>query len=159
MNKTIYIRDEDVPVWDHAKELAGDKLSPVIVAGLKQFIAEKDVEEAEAKGFERIELAYADASEHGIPKRKAFYGKWIFPPSKPTYYEEEYAPVSYNFAVAQTAKGSFVIYSWTEDEGDPHDYILSVHPSLEAAASDQRTNFAARKAIEAIGVPVEELDI
>jgi hypothetical protein len=34
-----------------------------------------------------------------------------------------------------------------------------VFPSLETAAADKDINYAARKAIEAIGVPVEELDI
>jgi len=82
MNKTIYLRDEEGPVWERARELAGDKLSPVIVTALKHFVAAK---EAESKDFERIQLDFDDSDDHNLPKRKAFYGRWVFPPSKPYY--------------------------------------------------------------------------
>src|SRR5665213_110800 len=52
VNKTIYVRDEDVPTWEKAKGLAGDKLSPIIASALKRYVAE---EEWKQKGFERIE--------------------------------------------------------------------------------------------------------
>ena len=83
MNKTIYIRDEDVQTWDRARELAGDKLAPVIVDGLKRFIKEKEAEAIVEKGFERIEVEFSDATAHHIPRKKAFYGRWVFPYSKP----------------------------------------------------------------------------
>ena len=80
MTKTIYVKDEDVALWDRAREIAGEKLSPVIIEGLKRFVAEKD---AEAKGFARIEVHYSDSDAHNIPRAKAFYGRWIFPPTNP----------------------------------------------------------------------------
>ncbi len=156
MNKTIYLRDEEGPIWERARELAGDRLSPVIVSALKRFIAE---EEAKPKSFERIQVSFNDANAHGIPKAKAFYGRWIFPPSKPIQMSDEEGTEADFYAVAVTAKGAAVVYRWSEDREHRWGQKFLVYSSLEAAAADDDVNYAARKAIEAIGVPVEELDI
>ncbi len=42
MNKTIYIRDEDAPTWEKAREASGGHLSPIIMAALKQWLAEQE---------------------------------------------------------------------------------------------------------------------
>ena len=161
MNKTIYIRDEDAQVWDKARELAGDKLSPTIVDGLKQYIAKREAEEAESKGFWRIEVSFNDSDEHGIPKVKAFTGKWIFPPQFPVKVEsDEIEKPDYFYAVALTAKGSVVTYSWLSDqETSKYFERFRVFPSLERAAADNDLNLAIRETIKRIGVRVEELDI
>lgn len=159
MNKTIYIRDEDVSVWDRAKELAGDKLAPVIVQGLKKFIAEKEVEATAAKGFERLELKFNDSMAHYIPKKKAFVGRWLYAPDKPADFYTQEGDRAYRYAVALTAKGNVVIYSWEEDGESQWNNKFEVFPSLEAAAANNDTNNVARKAIRELGVPVEELDI
>jgi hypothetical protein len=160
MNKTIYLRDEEGPIWERARELAGDKLSPVIVAALKRFIAEMEAKEDEAKGFERIQVSYNDSDDHGIPKMKAFHGKWVFPPSKPYDDYDDSRDSCHKFAVAVTAKGAAVVHCWREDsEACCWEYKFAVYPSLVAAAADSHMGFAARRAIEKIGVPVEELDI
>lgn len=158
MNKTIYLRDEEAPIWERARELAGDKLSPVIVAALKHFIAQK---EAEPKGFERIELSFSDSEDHYVPKRKAFLGKWVFSPAEPFAVEDEENPATYNTAVGITPRGSAVFYSWTNDHinGRREGFRFAVYPSLAAAAANPYINHEARAAIEKIGVPVEELDI
>jgi hypothetical protein len=154
MNKTIYLRDEEGPIWERARELAGDKLSPVIVVALKRFIADK---ESIPKGFERIEVPFHDFDDHDIPKVKAFYGRWIFPPLKPIEQFDDFA--TYFYAVAITGKGAAVIFSWIESDEHRRRYQFQVYPSLGEAAAHQEVNYAARRAIEAIGVPVEELDI
>lgn len=159
MNKTLYIRDEDTQVWDRARELAGDKLSPVIVAGLKSFIANKEAEEAESKGFGRIEVSYNDASEHGIPKRKAFSGKWIYTPDEPLELASEDGITIFSYAIAQTAKRNFAFLSWETDWEGKGNYRFQVFPTLEAAAANKNLNAAARQAIKKLGVAVEELDI
>jgi hypothetical protein len=159
MNKTIYIRDEDTPVWDRARELAGDKLSPVIVDSLKRFIAQKEREELAWKGFERIELGFLDADDHGMPKRKAFMGQWIIPPDKAVDSTSDDPERSHLFAVARTAKGAFVIYSWYEDMDGESPREFTVFQSLAEAAATSSHNYAAVKAIEILGVPIEELDI
>ncbi len=167
MNRTIYIKDEDSPIWDRARELAGEKLSPVIIAFLKQYILEK---EALAKGFEKIRVSFRDADQNYVPKIKAFNGRWIFPPEKPfesnsmqDFHDDDLRRC---FAVALTAKGSVVVYAWlidTSEDADAPDGKCSerflVYPSLEKAAADLHVNSAIVSAIDKIGVPVEELDI
>jgi hypothetical protein len=160
MNKTIYLREEEGPIWERARELAGDKLSPVIVTALKRFIAD---EESKPRGFERIVLEYNDADDHNLPKRKAFYGKWVMPP------HDAYPPLPSSIspfqsrrqcAVAVTAKGNAVFLSWDENPlGGKLNYKFDYFESLERAAQELKLNGAARAAIEKIGVPVEELDI
>lgn len=155
MNKTIYLRDEEGPIWERARELAADKLSPVIVDALKRFIVEK---EAEAKGFERIQVQFFDAADHGLPKAKAFYGKWIFSDTKPLASLD--IPTRHYYAVALTAKGAAVFYTWDDGPGGDSNRRFEVFSSLHAAAATQiRLNWAALKAMEKLGVPVEELDI
>jgi len=158
MNKTVYLRDEEGPVWERARELAGDKLSPVIVSALRQFVA---TEEAKPRGFERIELSFEDADDHDLPKRKAFYGKWVFSPAEPLVVEDGENPEAYNSAVAVTQRGQAVFHTWWEDhQNDRRDrFKFVVRPSLAVAAADPYLNHAARAAIEKIGVPIEELDI
>jgi hypothetical protein len=160
MNKTIYLRDEQGLIWERARELAGDKLSPVIVAALKRFIADQEAKAEEAKGFERIQVSYNDSVANGIPRVKAFYGKWVFPPSKPLdEHDEDNRDVLHRLAVAITAKGAAVVHCWREDPEHRWEEKFSVFPSLVAAAADSHVNWAVRSAIRKIGVPVEELDI
>jgi len=162
MNKTIYIRDEDIPIWDRAKELAGDKLSPVIMEGLKRFVAER---EAAAKGFERIEIKYEDALDHRVPKIKAFYGRWIIPPSKPLVLTSELGDKQWKQSVAQTGKGNWVVYSETHHcdplDGQPLGEACKflVFESASEGAADDEVGYAVRLAIEQRGIQVEELDI
>lgn len=159
MNKTLYLRDEDSAVWDRARELAGEKLSPVIVTGLKRFIAEKETEEALAKGFCRIEVSFNDSEEHGIPKKKAFTGRWIFPPYLPDKWTSEQG-IEYYYALALTARGSVVVYSWRSYSENPKDAErFRVFSSLEEAAAVLDLNSTVRRAMETVGILVEELDI
>jgi len=159
VNKTIYVRDEDVTVWDHAKELAGEKLAPVIIDGLKKFVIAREAEDSLAKGFERIEVGFNDADDHNIPRRKAFIGRWIFPPTAPTNATCQDNEQVDSCAVALTPKGAAVFYSWTADREGMWGFRFDVFPSLEEAARHNRLDWAARQTIRKIGVPVEELDI
>lgn len=158
MNRTIYVRDEDVPTWERARELAGDKLSPVILDGLRRFVATK---EAEGKGFERIEVLYQDAAENGLPKAKAFFGRWIFPRDKPYRLETDGAFGSSQdcTAVAVTAKGRIVILQWHEYEGEPSAQFFKVYDTLNEAMAENVNPRIIAAIMEQLGVAVEELDI
>jgi hypothetical protein len=158
MNKTIYIRDEDVSVWERARELAGDKLAPIIMTGLKRFIAEREAQEAAAKGFERIELEFNDADDHFIPKIKAFNGRWIIPKTKPHKVTNEDGDRQWSYSLALTLKGSTVVY-WIDEDREGRAEHFRVFSSLRAAAEDREVNSVARRAIKEMGIQVEELDI
>lgn len=161
MQKSVYVKEEDAQLWERAKELSNDKLSPVIVKALKQFV--KD-EEMKGRGFERIELRYKDSQKHGLPVAKAFHGRWIYPLAKPLSYANEDGTQGEEYAVAVTAQGRYAIHSWrwsTDNDGDQyrHSYKLSVFQSLEEAAKAPGLSYAAADIQERIGVPLEELDI
>lgn len=50
-NRTIYIADADIPIFEKAQQLAGDNLSSTIAHALRRFV---ETEEAKASGFEEI---------------------------------------------------------------------------------------------------------
>ena len=135
MNKTLYIRDEDAPLWDRARELSRDKLSPVLVDALRRFVDEK---EARAKGFDRIVVNYDDSADHDLPRAKAFYGRWIINRDEPLrvgrrFEGHKYVEVS---AVAETAKGSVVVYTYNENEHGSWAHRFLIFSSFEDAAAD-----------------------
>jgi hypothetical protein len=162
VNKTLYLPDEYGPLWDQARELSGNKLSPIVLEALKSYVLKK---EAESKGVERIVVSYEDAGNNNVPTSKAFYGRWIYSPENAYHYcvsdEFDNSDDEDWYAVAQTSKGNIAILSWYMNirEGSDYGHRLTVFPSLEAAAADPRFNTVARHVIEKLGVPVEELDI
>lgn len=161
MNKTLYLPDDEADTWEKARRLANDRLSPVILRALKEFIMTKEAEATEAAGFDRIEVEFEDCEDSHLPRRKAFRGKWIFPPGDALrlpgskFVDNE----SRGFAVGVTAKGNVVVYMWKC--GAKHDYShrFLVFPSFEEAARADDLNLAIREAVRRRGVPVEELDI
>src|SRR5947209_12809001 len=50
-NRTIYVADMDVPVFEKAQQLAGGNLSATIAQALRRFV---EVEEARASGFDEV---------------------------------------------------------------------------------------------------------
>ena len=50
-NKTIYVSDGDLPLYQRAQELAGGNLSAAIAAALRRYV---DVEEGQREGFDEI---------------------------------------------------------------------------------------------------------
>ena len=66
--RTLYVREEDQPIWDKAKDIIGESLSAYLTNHLRTMISSH---EAAAVGSERILLSFR---EGGIPKTKGFYG-------------------------------------------------------------------------------------
>lgn len=53
-NRTIYVADADLPIFEKAQQLAGDNLSSTIVQALRRFV---ESEEARASGYQEITIA------------------------------------------------------------------------------------------------------
>jgi hypothetical protein len=170
MNKTLYLKDEDGPIWDRARELSDDKISQVVLAALKKYVAEK---EAEVRSAERIVIEYLDAKDHGRLKAKAFYGSWLIKPSEE---RPNVGLTTASYGIAITPKGSIVV--WERDStlssalinafinGNKQSGRLLVYPSWSAAFEhvvldtlDYNAKTALDEALKRWGVPVEELDI
>jgi hypothetical protein len=157
VNKTIYVREDDGAIWGRARELAGEKLSPVIVAALRRFVAEK---EAESAGFEKILLRFDDANDSYLPKAKSFYGRWIIPPDERFVDWSADNGSRHHAAVAVTPKNKVVLYAWGSKNGEPDDdFSFQVFDSFSQAAAQDVSGAPIREAVERIGVPVEDLDI
>jgi len=74
-NKTIYVSDDDLPLFERAQELSGANLSSAIVRALRRFI---DLEEARQHGLDEITVLVGTAGAH---KQKRFMGtrlaRWL----------------------------------------------------------------------------------
>ena len=158
MNKTLYIRVEDAPIWEKAQGLADGKLSSLVTNYLKSYVATK---EGAAKGYERIVLRLY---EDEIPKAYAFQGRWIIPPNKPFIVVNNHDSPDDCYAVAETPKHNFVFLSWMGIYGDsdPDGYFeldrFDVADSLENKPEHIPASVIA-EAMKRMGIAVQELDI
>ncbi len=101
--KTIYVKDEHLKLWEEVKELIGDEsLSEVIVEGLQRVI---DSRRAAVDNLQRIELFVGEGEGQG--HTIAFYGRELA-----SY--DDYEWTAYHTAYI-TKKGKLFIYT---DAGD-----------------------------------------
>ncbi len=170
MRKNIYIKDEDLGLYEEAERLAGDdnSLSNIIAEALKRYIAaEKAKEEIvlevgrwPAKGTaDTFKVAF---NGRLLAEAVEYRGKTISRDDRGT-----------DWAIYQTSKGKILIYwkDWSrwENEGDSADYVvLDNLPELHStfvgdAGIDTSYNIPAgiiEEAAKALGQdPVKRLDI
>ena len=69
-NKTIYVSDTDLPIFERAQELAGENLSSTIVQALRNFV---NAHEARIAGFREIVVRVGS----GVYTRKQFRGRLL----------------------------------------------------------------------------------
>ena len=100
-NKTIYVADADLSVFEQAQELAGGNLSATIVLALRRFI---EVEEAKRMGFAEVTV---ETGDHGTYTRKRFLGREL---AKRQISDAKAGRVMH-YTVYQTAKGRFALYT------------------------------------------------
>jgi hypothetical protein len=99
-NKTIYVADADMPIFERAQQLAGSNLSATIAQALRRFIA---VEEAKMIGFQEITVRVGDK---GTYTQKRFLGR---PLAKRHVRDSQNRTTT--LTVFQTAKGNFALYT------------------------------------------------
>jgi EXLDI family protein len=73
-NKTIYVSEGDMPLFQRAQELAGDNLSAAISAALRRFV---DVEEGRAEGFDDITVRVGPAPGRKVRFIGVLLGEWV----------------------------------------------------------------------------------
>lgn len=96
-NKTIYVPDADLQVFDQAQKVSGNNLSATIVQALRFFI-----KIGEGKGFEQVEIS---EGENGFYKRKRFIGRELASASV----FDDAAALSTNYVVYETAHGRYAV--------------------------------------------------
>ncbi len=72
-NKTIYVSDGDLPLYQRAQELAGDNLSAAISAALRRYV---DVEEGRREGFDEITVRVGPGKGRKVRFVGVLLGEW-----------------------------------------------------------------------------------
>ena len=70
--KTIYVANDDQPIFERAQQLAGDNLSSVIVRALQEFVRRH---ENQTKGLKEVAV-YVGTS--GLKREQRFRGRLVF---------------------------------------------------------------------------------
>lgn len=73
-NKTIYVSDGDLPIFQRAQELAGDNLSAAITAAIRRYV---DVEEGKQEGFDDIIVRVGPKPGRKVRFVGVLLGEWI----------------------------------------------------------------------------------
>jgi EXLDI family protein len=112
-NKTIYVSDGDLPIFQRAQELAGDNLSAAIAAALRRYV---DVEEGRRTGFDEIIVRVGPGKGRKVRFVGVLLGEWL---------NTSYSRVE-TFRVYRGRTGKFVVhiersadYSMVDAEGKP----------------------------------------
>lgn len=102
-NKTIYVSDDDLPLFTRAQELVGGNLSGAIVTALRRFI---DVEEGKQAGYEEVVLPVGPDGA----RRQRFSGRSLADWTRVTD-----GGAGERFRVFQGRSGKFVVHRQVAD--------------------------------------------
>ena len=72
-NKTIYVADGDLPIYQRAQELAGGNVSAAIVAALRRYV---DVEDSRREGFDEIVVRVGPGKGRKVRFTGVLLGEW-----------------------------------------------------------------------------------
>ncbi|MDQ2784662.1 MAG: EXLDI protein [Chloroflexota bacterium] len=96
-NKTIYVSDDDLPLYQQAQELAGGNLSAAITGALRRFV---EVEEGRRAGYDEITVKIG----LGVGRKQRFSGVLLGEWGHSTGSRVEV------FRVYRTRTGKFVVH-------------------------------------------------
>lgn len=130
-NRTIYVADADLPVFEKAQQLAGDNLSGTITAALKRFV---EAEESRARGFEEITLKVGKIA----PTYKRFRGRLL---AKGRVLDQNDVRVTM-YRIFQTQKSQLALYirsmpNWTKWSNQDWSYKNKSHQDWSQWPNDE----------------------
>jgi EXLDI family protein len=167
-NKTIYVSDADVPLFDRAQEIAGGNLSAAIANALRRYVESEETQEA---GEIIIKVG-----AHGAYRQQRFQGRMVGKFFAPTA-DQLRANL---YRVYLTNKGNFAVYvketpNWMGRRGwseriDAHHYAgdwwhptsrLEVYPSLDELQTHVPPELfvSVSATVQGKGDGIEDLDI
>ncbi|MEU6246200.1 EXLDI protein [Glycomyces sp. NPDC047010] len=76
-NKTIYVSDSDLPIYNRAQELAGGNLSKAISTALRRYV---DAEEGRQEGYEEITVRVGPGTGRNRQRQRftgVKLGEWV----------------------------------------------------------------------------------
>ncbi|MGW0183515.1 EXLDI protein [Nocardia sp. NPDC003345] len=168
-NKTIYVADDDLPLFQRAQELVGGNLSGAVVTALRRFI---ELEEGKVEGYDEVVLRVG----HNGVRQVRFQGSLL------GEYRDEDDERMEHVRVFRSRKGKFVLHAqyskwseypesqnWVRDlknwrrmlglEQDWGDYLLTITDTLEELKGKVPDQMYRRISEIAEMAPVEDLDI
>ena len=152
--KTIYVRDEDLPLWDKAQKELGQSLSATFADCLREQLERTKITRSKTMG----KITITQWNDHDEPVvRKSFIGRWLVPPEDEHRTGEDGWDAGACWAVAETKKGAIAVYSFhCNDQWGPS---FDVFGSLEEVEGEVPEDIISAAAQE-LGIPYEmELDI
>jgi len=72
-NKTIYVSEGDLPLFQRAQELAGGNLSSAIAGALRRYV---DLEEGKREGFDEVVVRVGPGKGHKVRFAGILLGEW-----------------------------------------------------------------------------------
>jgi EXLDI family protein len=112
-NKTIYVSDGDLPLYQRAQELAGDNLSAAISAAVRRYV---DVEMGRREGFDEIIVRVGPGKGRKVRFTGVLLGEWV---------NTSYSRVE-TFRIFRGRKGKYVLhverspdFTMVDGEGKP----------------------------------------
>jgi hypothetical protein len=129
-NKTLYVRDDDLPLWERAQNYAAERnrsVSAVVTEALKTFLP------AEIKAGDMSEIRVETGEEPTITR--AFIGRWLVEPDADgtRTVVDGYDAGTY-WGIALTRRGKIAVYS--AHCNDRRAARLDVHDDLDEAEND-----------------------
>ncbi|MDQ2814312.1 MAG: hypothetical protein M3Z75_21205 [Actinomycetota bacterium] len=137
-NKTLYVRDHEMPVWDRAEQAAaaaGQSVSQLVAAALRDYLPA-----ARADGMDNIRVKVGDrvpplhdqpASPADYSHTEAFTGRWLIPPGEQARSRHTRQTTGYCHAVALTQRGQIAV--WRYHPEALREATLEVYASLPDA--------------------------
>ena len=119
-NKTIYVADTDMPVFEKAQALVGGNLSAAIAQAIRQFVADRESDRGATIGEVILTV-----SEQGIPTKKRFRGQFIAEQRVRT----PDGARTLLYRIYRSEKGKFVIWSRSAPAWESQDRSTWTHRS------------------------------
>ena len=126
-NKTIYVKDEDLQIFEEAEKLGGDSLSSVIAEALRRFVA---VKRAEQQGMKECNLTVGILHAQGDDDIRTirFVGRLLAEATVYSGQTSDRRDRGTCYRVYQTRAGKILVWwkRWTRWEGgsDLLDYAV-----------------------------------
>ena len=147
-NKTIYVADDDLPLFQRAQELSGSNLSATITRALRRLV---ELEEGKLEGYEEITVRVGP----GTGRRQRFFGVLLAQLERSTKDRVE------KFRVYRSRTGKFVLHadrrSQFKQNADDERYLTGWRSWVGNWSTDQSWSMAQGEASLQIVDTVEEL--
>jgi hypothetical protein len=151
-NKTLYMRDEDTPVWERAElaaETSRQSLSQLVTAALRHYLPTictpgDAMEDIHVMVGDRVPPPHQvidgetgrllhghPASPADYPRAEAFTGRWLVPPGGEAQSRATLQTTGYCYGVALTRRRQIAVYRYHPEALRPA--TLEAFPSLEEA--------------------------